>query len=127
MKANTHREALEQIARLSETADGSLVDVRAMLGDIAKHALSEHCTTGDNKPRIVINVEGGLVQAVLSDVPCELVKIDYDTEGADLEDLKQLDQGDGSEIPAWVDIGSTDCDAVEVARVFAAADKAVNT
>ncbi|QDX22155.1 hypothetical protein FP568_13400 [Pandoraea pnomenusa] len=34
-------EALEQIERLSRTADGKLVDVPAMLGDIARAALSK--------------------------------------------------------------------------------------
>lgn len=34
-------EALEQIERLSRTADAKLVNVRAMLGDIARAALSK--------------------------------------------------------------------------------------
>ena len=34
-------EALEQIERLSREADGTLVDVRAMLGDIARAAIAK--------------------------------------------------------------------------------------
>jgi len=38
--------ALSQIERLSREADGGLVDVRAMLGDIARSAISK--ATGNN-------------------------------------------------------------------------------
>lgn len=37
-------------------------------------------------PRIVIVMDGGLIQTVNSDQPVEVVKIDYDTEGCSDED-----------------------------------------
>ncbi len=49
-----------------------------------------------DKPQIIIHVEGGCVQEVLSTVPVDWWLIDYDTEGADLEELYAIPQGDGS-------------------------------
>lgn len=47
-------------------------------------------------PRVVVVLDGGLVQDVLADVPVDCVKIDYDTEGADRADLWPVPQ-DGTE------------------------------
>ena len=48
---------------------------------------------------IVITIEGGLIQGISSDDPAEIGKeitiIDYDAEGADAEELRQVPQGDG--------------------------------
>lgn len=40
--------------------------------------------------RIVVVVEGGLVQNVLTDEPAEVVVVDHDTEGADQEELSVI-------------------------------------
>lgn len=45
------------------------------------------------KPRIAIIMEGGVITALLSNLPIEAAVIDYDTEGADTEDLKRIPQG----------------------------------
>ena len=48
---------------------------------------------------IVITLEGGLVQGVSSDDPAmvgqKVAVIDYDTEGADPDEVEQVPQGDG--------------------------------
>jgi len=51
----------------------------------------------ENK-RIAVIMEGGLVQAIVSDSPESLsvVTIDYDTEGCDEDDLTPVKQSDGS-------------------------------
>lgn len=80
-------------------------------------------------PRLFINIEGGLVQAVVADVPVEVVKIDYDTEGSGPDDgvvkFPQSDEngGDGGTADAFVDLFGCDVDAKEVARVFAFAEE----
>ncbi len=48
-------------------------------------------------PRIIVHLEGGLVQSVLSDVPAEYAVLDYDTEGADADEVFAVPQGDGDE------------------------------
>ncbi len=45
--------------------------------------------------KIVVVMEGGLVQSVLSTEPVEVAIVDYDAEGADAEDLKSVPQGNG--------------------------------
>jgi hypothetical protein len=73
-------------------------------------------------PRLFINIEGGIVQSVVSDVPMEIVKIDYDAEGSGPDEgVVEFDQGDGHTAPAFVTIGSTYVDPKEVNRVFEAA------
>ncbi len=43
-------------------------------------------------PRIAI-MEGGVITALLSNLPIDAAVIDYDTEGADTQDLKLIPQG----------------------------------
>ncbi len=57
--------------------------------------------TEDEPPTVAVILEGGLVQCVVSDRPSDippmnLMVIDYDTEGADEEELLQVPQKDGS-------------------------------
>lgn len=51
--------------------------------------------------RLIIAIEGGLVQAVCSDNPAffsnvEVVTTDYDTEGADRDEISLVKQKDGT-------------------------------
>jgi len=57
-----------------------------------------------DKNRIVVVIEGGLVQSILADNPdsIEAVVMDYDTEGADPCDYATISQNDGSERDAFV-------------------------
>jgi hypothetical protein len=52
---------------------------------------------GDCMPRVVIVMDGGLVQEVIADQPLEVTVIDYDAEGSDPEDLRKVPQGNGDE------------------------------
>lgn len=53
--------------------------------------------------KLCIVLDGGLVQSVISaGVPLEVVVIDYDTEGADPSELRNVPQDNGSEEPAFV-------------------------
>ena len=57
---------------------------------------------------IVVTVEGGLVQGVSSDDPAmvghELVVIDYDSEGADPDEVEQVPQGRGQTEDAMISL-----------------------
>ena len=52
--------------------------------------------------RLLITVEGGLVQSVSSNIPIDAtyVILDYDTEGADPEDIVAVPQGEGLTVDA---------------------------
>jgi len=43
-------------------------------------------------PRIVVTVEGGLIQNVMADQQVDLLVIDYDVEGCDPDDLNEVPQ-----------------------------------
>jgi hypothetical protein len=45
--------------------------------------------------KIVIVMDGGLVQDILSDKECNVVIVDYDTDGVDEKDLTAIEQRDG--------------------------------
>lgn len=53
----------------------------------------------NTKNRVVISIEGGLVQAVFADRPEEIavVRLDYDTEGSDASDGVKLLAVQGAE------------------------------
>jgi hypothetical protein len=47
-------------------------------------------------PRVLISCDGGLVQGITSDIKIHATVLDYDVEGADVEDLVDVPQGDGT-------------------------------
>ena len=52
--------------------------------------------------RIVVIVEGGIIQQILTDENVDITIIDYDTDGADDMDLVPINQGNGKTIDAYV-------------------------
>src|SRR4030095_2746045 len=46
----------------------------------------------DKTPTIIVTVEGGIVQGVIADLLCRVAIVDYDTEGAEEEDLRDIPQ-----------------------------------
>lgn len=53
--------------------------------------------------KIVIIMDGGLIQDVITDQEeAEVLIIDYDIEGADEDDLKSTQSSDGTVDKAWV-------------------------
>lgn len=56
------------------------------------------------KNRIVIVMDGGLVQSIIADRPSEvdIAVVDYDTDGAYDFELSMVPQGFGREEPAYV-------------------------
>lgn len=51
------------------------------------------------KPRIVVVMDGGLIQSVISNMAADILVIDYDTEGI-TEPLSSIPQRNGSTEPA---------------------------
>ena len=81
--------------------------------------------------KLCIVLEGGLVQAVISaGVPLEVMVIDYDTDGADPSELRNILQDDGSEEPAivsnWGTFHPTASEMAFTARAFESAARFLN-
>lgn len=68
--------------------------------------------------RIVVVLEGGLVQAVASDQPAEgleVVVIDYDTEGLELDEVHHIPQSEDPRDTAEASIGRHDVEVIHPA------------
>ena len=75
-------------------------------------------------PDLVIALEGGLVQAVVTDqsdlLGKEVLVIDYDTEGADPDEISLIPQEDGSIAEActrWVPVSLASIDIENIAEL----------
>ena len=64
------------------------------------------------KPKFAVIVQDGLVQSIVSHDPAfiavDFVVIDYDTEGADRDDLRPIPQGDGKTELAFYGLRTTE-------------------
>lgn len=75
--------------------------------------------------RLVVVIEGGLVQAVVADRPDVapvVAVIDYDTEGFELEDLSHITQSDGCRAKALVVEHCVEPAAINLDEVFQKAE-----
>jgi hypothetical protein len=71
--------------------------------------------------RLLINLEGGLVQAVLSEHTAhDVLVVDYDTEGADDDEITEIPQDGGGVAEACAHTVTTLVDPVFVKNAFAA-------
>ncbi len=71
--------------------------------------------------RLVVVIEGGLVQAVVADWPDiapAVAVLDYDTEGFEPEDLRHITQSDGSKVKALVVEHCVESTAIDLDEVF---------
>ena len=71
--------------------------------------------------RLAVVIDGGIVQAVVSDHPLciEVAVIDYDTEGAGGDELTPVPQGDGTCVDAVVACWKASPPAIDLDAVFA--------
>lgn len=70
-------------------------------------------------PKVVVVLEGGLVSAVLSTEPMQYGLIDYDAEGADLDEVFTVPQGiDEPPVDAVGHTSETLCDPVRAQELF---------
>jgi hypothetical protein len=68
--------------------------------------------------RIVITVQGGLIQDISSSEPIECLVIDYDTEGADADQLTSIPQDDGTTAEAYAYRAISQTMPTRVGRLF---------
>lgn len=54
--------------------------------------------------KIVIVMDGGLIQEIMSDRLCNVMIIDHDTDGADYSGIKDVPQMDGSTKECYVSL-----------------------
>jgi len=71
------------------------------------------------RPKVVITLDGGIVQDILSDVPIDVIVIDYDVEGIEEDRLTQIPQTpDASMEPAYTVEQSANVMPKRVAELF---------
>lgn len=63
----------------------------------AAHEAAASQSRGDGAPTVVVVIEGGAIQHVLSNVPVKVMVVDYDVAGLERDDhrLRDIPQGDG--------------------------------
>src|SRR5690606_18702783 len=72
----------------------------------------------EDKPnRVLVALDGGLVQGDCSDRPVEVMVVDYDVEGANEETLADIPQDDGSVEPASVSYWGLDSFSIDPAFI----------
>lgn len=81
-----------------------------------------------SKPRIVIVMDGGLIQQILADTDVEIATIDYDVEGTEDERLTAIpQQGGGVEAAyCWTQDAPDEIDKERVDELFAVIDREVS-
>jgi hypothetical protein len=108
------------------TIEASLVIGSMRESEIQKVALSEvQRILNRPAPYLGIVLQGGIVQAIISDQPelmadWKVMVIDYDTESTPDEDLVSVPQSDGSDSKAWVYLDSVTQIAIDLKAVYAA-------
>lgn len=69
-------------------------------------------------PKVVITMEGGVIQNVITSRPTKVAVIDYDTDGAVADDLTPIPQGEGEDhIEAYASIWDDDSVTTNLPRV----------
>jgi len=81
--------------KVLETIADCEAEVMAEVAEGLDENLHMEVEPGD--PQVLIVMEGGLVQEVITSVDCDVVKIDYDTNGCDQDDevIYNIPQGGG--------------------------------
>jgi hypothetical protein len=66
--------------------------------------------------RMVIIMDGGIIQNILADEEVDITIVDYDTEDLEEEDLTEVPQNDGTSVEAF--IGYPNVDLSDEGRKF---------
>jgi hypothetical protein len=69
-------------------------------------------------PKVVITVEGGLIQCIDSEVPLDVAVLDFDIDGADSEELTEYEDTGGHITNAFLSSWGVSGDKVIVDHVF---------
>lgn len=110
----TEHEAIQKIRELyeqtNEEADGPHLSGADFIDEVQAVLL---CTS-QKAPRVVVHVEGGIVQGWVADVPVDVIVLDYDVEGADEDEISTNGAGDDCVVRSWeeTDFGTEVVDEV---------------
>lgn len=77
-------------------------------------------------PTVIIFVEGGVVQHIMSSVPVEAYIVDYDVEGFDSDRIREIPQTDGPPEEAGVSDGYVELDPERVSELKRAIEGGVS-
>lgn len=103
--------------------DGEPADLFSYLeNELNAHKIK--CRIYDRGPRIVVGLDGGLVQGISTDIEgVSAIIVDYDIEGADLSEIHDVPQSDGDTAEAYIRGEVIDDDPDWVAAMFDFLDK----
>lgn len=112
-------DAQAALSKVLSDPDGSNDDVRdaAVSLCMALNAMHASNTRAQAKPRVVLFMDGGLVHEIVSDLPVEYMKVDFDVEGSDEEDRSIVPEWGGN-TEACVECGDAEVDQECVGKYF---------
>lgn len=73
------------------------------------------------KSKIIIVMEGGLVQEVIANCPVEMLSLDHDIEGGAQENIREIPQGDSPPAECYLRFEDVTVDRRRVSRLWKAA------
>lgn len=73
------------------------------------------------RTKLVVIMDGGLIQEVISNCPVEVLTLDHDTEGGSQEHIRQIPQGDLPATECYVRFEDVTLDRRRVTRLWDAA------
>lgn len=77
------------------------------------------------EPHVVVTIAGGLVAEIHADAPVSLAILDYDVEGVDEDQIREIPETDGSRSEATIghwDAADIPCNPQWVGAIFASLD-----
>ena len=72
-------------------------------------------------PKIFINMDGGIIQQILSSSPVEIIIADFDLDDLDLDRITQFKDETGEDSEAYIvhqEVGSGDNDETEIVDIL---------
>ena len=116
------REYLADVQRAIVAERGETLEDGDDLDDVSGCYVGIASVEADT-PRVIVTLEGGLVQGIVGDVALDAYVIDYDTEGTPLRDLVDIPQTGGSTSEGLMRGETVDVDPAWIARAVRAYDE----
>ena len=89
----TKKQLLQRIQQTKRRIAAEWDKLRDLIGELDQ--IADDCDEAAEKPKLAITMEGGIIQSAFSNTPIEFSVIDYDTDGADEDELSLVPQNDG--------------------------------
>ena len=88
--AKTENQQDNLLTILTETLEETYPNLLIMVDNDGNSGSDILCYVFD-APKVIVKLDGGLVQEMISEIPLEVLKLDYDVDGADEDELIKVD------------------------------------